>query len=91
MTDLVTANTDLTSLTVEQVNWLIGEAGETMEVDGVRFLELNASAEYQYEVTYESVGAQSYVVNHAFIDIDLQGDPRLMIQDMVEDDDLFAD
>jgi len=91
MTDLVTANSDLTSLTVEQVNWLIGEAGETIEVDGVRFLELNASNEYQYEVTYESVGAQTYVVNHAFVDIDLQGDPRLMIQDMVQEEDLFAD
>ena len=91
MTDLVTANSDLTSLTVEQINWLIVEAGETIEVDGVRFLELNASNEYQYEVTYESVGAQTYVVNHAFVDIDLQGDPRLMIHDMVQEEDLFAD
>lgn len=91
MVDLVTANTDLSSLTVEQVNWLIEEAGETIEVDGVRFLAINASDEYQYEVTYESVGAQAYVTNHAFVDFDLQGDPRLVMFDMVEEEDLFAE
>lgn len=90
MTDLVTANTDLSSLTVEQINWLIGEAGETIEVDEARFLEVNASDEHQYEVTYESVTALSYVTNHAFVDFDLQGDPRLVIHDMVEEEDLFA-
>ena len=87
----VTANTDLSSLTVEQVNWLIDDAGIDIVVDGARYLELNASTEYMYEVTYNSVGTGSYVTNHAFIDLDLQNDPRLFISDLDPEDDIFAD
>ena len=87
----VTANTDLTSLSVGQINWLIGEAGELMEVDSRTYLGLNASDEHQYEVTYFSAVANTYVSNHAFIELDADGDPVLSIFDLDEEDDLFAD
>lgn len=87
----VTANTNLQELSVGQINWLIGEAGSNIVVDEVRFIGTNASSEFQYEVTYDSEQAGSYVVNHAFVDIDLQGDPRLVINDLDIEEDLFAD
>ena len=87
----VTANTDLTSLSVGQINWLIDEAGELMEVDSRTYLGLNASDEHQYEVTYFSAAANTYVSNHAFIELDADGDPVLSIFDLDEEDDLFED
>lgn len=88
----VTANTDLSTLSVGQINWLIEEAGSNIEADEARFIQLNASDEYQYEITYDSPQALNYVTNHVFVDIDLQGDPRLIINDLDEEvDDLFAD
>ena len=91
MTNLVTADTNLKELSVEQVNWLIEEAGSDIVVDEARFIGKNASNEYQYEVMYDSSQAGSYVVNHAFVDFDLQGDPRLIIHDLDVEEDLFSD
>lgn len=87
----VTSTSDLSALTVDQINFLIEEAGENITVDEARYLGTNASNEFQYEVTYNSPGANAYVTNHAFVDFDLQGDPRLVINDLDQEDDLFAD
>jgi len=85
----VTGNTDLTDLSVGQINWLIGEAGELMEVDDKVYLGLNASDEHQYEVSYFSAIANTYITNHAFINVDIDGDPVLSINDFEEEADIF--
>lgn len=87
----VTAETDLSTLSVEQINELIADAGSAVQVDSANFIQLNASDEYQYEVTYYSVVTESNVTNHVFIDIDIDGDPRLQIDDLDPEDDLFPD
>lgn len=87
----VTADTDLSTLSVEQINELIADAGSAVQVDTANFIQLNASDEYQYEVTYYSVVTESNVTNHVFIDIDIDGDPRLQIDDLDPEDDLFPD
>ena len=87
----VTAETDLSTLTVEQINELIADAGEAIQVDTAKFIQLNASDEYQYEVTYYSVVTESEVTNHVFVDIDIDGDPRLTINDLDLEDDLFPE
>lgn len=87
----VTANTNLAELSTGQINWLIAEAGSDIVADESRFLEQNASDEYQYEVMYDSPQANTYVTNHAFVDLDLQEDPRLVIYDLDPEEDLFAD
>jgi regulation of enolase protein 1 (concanavalin A-like superfamily) len=87
----VSANTDLSTLTVAQINELISDAGEAIEVDTAQFIQLNASDEYQYEVTYYSVVTDSEVTNHVFVDIDIDGDVRLELNDLDPEDDLFAD
>ena len=88
---LVTANSDLTALTIEQINWLISEAGSTIEVEEATFVQMNASDEAQYEVVYNSIVNNALVTNHVFIDIDIDGDPRLTINDLDPEEDLFAD
>lgn len=87
----VTSDTDLSTLSVEQINELIADAGSAVQVDTANFIQLNASDEYQYEVTYYSVVTESNVTNHVFIDIDIDGDPRLQINDLDQEDDLFPD
>jgi len=87
----VTAETELSTLSVEQINELIADAGSAVQVDSANFIQLNASDEYQYEVTYYSVVTESNVTNHVFIDIDIDGDPRLQIDDLDPEDDLFPD
>jgi uncharacterized protein YuzE len=87
----VSANTDLSTLTVAQINELISDAGEAIEVGTAQFIQLNASDEYQYEVTYYSVVTESEVTNHVFVDIDVDGDVRLELNDLDPEDDLFAD
>lgn len=87
----VTSDTDLSTLSVEQINELIADAGSAVQVDTANFVQLNASDEYQYEVTYYSVVTESNVTNHVFIDIDIDGDPRLQIDDLDPEDDLFPD
>lgn len=84
----VTANTDLSSLSIEQVNWLIDESGNSsLNAITCSYVGLNASAEFQYEITHNSTNTNTVVQNHVFVDLDLQGDPRLQIMD-IEDGDL---
>lgn len=87
----VTADTDLSTLTVAQINELIADAGSAVQVDEARFLQKNASDEYQYEVIYFSAVTNSLVTNHVFIDYDLDGDPFLQIDDLDPEEDLFPD
>ena len=88
----VTRESDLTTLTLDQINWLMDDSGyENIEIEESRFLEINASDEAQYEVIYNSPGAGTLVTNHAFVEFDPDGDPRLSIYDLVEEEDLFAD
>lgn len=83
----VTANTNLSTLTVDNVNWLIEEAGSPIRVDSVTFIQINASDEHQYEVDYNSPD-YGPVTNHVFIDIDEDGDPRAQIDDLGDEFDL---
>ena len=85
----VTADTDLTTLTVDQINWLLEEGSYGIEVDWCEYVQVNASNEYQYNVTYNSSRAGEYVSNHAFVHIDAQGDPVLIINDMDIQPSLF--
>jgi hypothetical protein len=87
----VSADTDLSTLTVAQINELIEDAGEAIEVDTAIFVQRNASDEYQYEVTYYSVVTESEVTNHVFVDIDIDGDVRLELNDLGPEEDLFED
>lgn len=88
---LVTSDTDLAALTIDQINYLLDDAGEDIVVDSAQFVQLNASDEYQYEVTYDSPVANTNVTNHVFIDLDDDDDPRITINDLAEEEDLFAD
>ena len=87
----VDANTDITALTVSQINSLLDDAGSPVVVDEATYLSMNASNEAQYEVLYQSTQANAYVKNHVFVDLDLQGDVRATINDLVEEDDPFAE
>lgn len=87
----VTAETDLTTLTIADINELIDNAGSDVVVDGATYIGRNASDEYQWEVTYFSSQANTNVTNHVFIDHDIDGDPVLQIDDMDPEDDLFSD
>tara|TARA_B110000503_G_scaffold115261_1_gene173482 strand:- start:742 stop:1026 length:285 start_codon:yes stop_codon:yes gene_type:complete len=77
---------DLTALTIEEINGLIDEAGYGVEVSASSFIQINASNEAQYQLTYFSTVAGQIVVNHAFVDVDLQGDVRLKMSDIGEGD-----
>ena len=52
MVDLVTPASDLTTLNLEQINWLIDEAGSELTALSVNFVEVNASDEAHYKITY---------------------------------------
>lgn len=83
----VTADTNLETLTVDQVNFLIEEAGSDIRVTEASFIQINASDEYQYEVEYISPG-YGPVTNHVFIETLPDGEPSLSIDDLDEDLDL---
>lgn len=87
----VTADTDLTALTVAQINELLDDAGSEIIVDGATYIGRNASDEYQWEVTYNSPQSNTYVTNHAFVDVDLDGEPFIALNDLVEEDDIFGE
>lgn len=87
----VSADTDLSTLTVAQINELVADAGEAIEVDTALYIQRNASDEYQYEVTYFSAVANTEVTNHVFVDVDIDGDVRLELNDLDPEDDLFED
>ena len=79
----VTANTDLTALSLEQINWLIDESSNpSLQAITSSYVGLNASDEYQYEITHNSLNINAVVSNHAFVDLDLQGDPRIQMNDI---------
>jgi len=79
---------DLTSLSLERLNELMVEMGETVTLLSSTFLELNASDEAQYEVTHFSAVTGGNVKNHVFVDLDLQGDVELVFND-IEDGDMW--
>jgi len=82
MVDLVTPASDLTTLNLEQINWLIDEAGSELTALSVNFVEVNASDEAHYKITYFSVPQDGNVEDNVFVDFDLQGDPRAQINEV---------
>lgn len=87
----VTADTDLTTLTLEQINEMIVDAGSDVVANDAKFIQINASDEAQYEVTYWSSVVERTITNHVFIDIDPDGDPRLQIDDFDVEEDIYPD
>jgi len=83
----VTADTNLETLTVDQVNFLIEEAGSDIRVTEANFIQINASDEYQYEVEYISPN-YGPVTNHVFVEILPDGEPSLAIDDLGPEHDL---
>ena len=73
------------TLSLTRINELMVEAGhETIEILTATFAEVNASNEAQYEVTHFSPVTRGNVKNHVFVDIDLQGDTRLLFNPIQE-------
>jgi hypothetical protein len=87
----VTADTDLSTLTLEQINEMIVDAGSDVVATDAKFIQINASDEAQYEVTYFSPVVNENITNHVFVDIDPDGDPRLQINDFDIEEDLYPD
>lgn len=87
----VTADTDLSTLTLEQINEMIVDAGSDVVATSAVFVQINASDEAQYEVTYFSNVVNENITNHVFVDIDPDGDPRLQINDFDIEEDLYPD
>lgn len=78
---------NIEELSLARLNELMEEAGhDTIELLSSTFLELNASNEAQYEVTYDSPVTGGVVTSHVFVDIDLQGDTRLAFHPIAEGD-----
>jgi hypothetical protein len=75
---------DLTTLSLERINELMDEAGITNEISSAEFTQVNASNEAQYTLTYYSPIFKQEVTNHAFVDIDLQGDTRIRMKELEE-------
>ena len=75
---------DLTTLTLERIQELVAEAGSALSITDAKFVQVNASDEAQYEVTYWSPALGKNTTNHAFVDIDPDGDTRLFINDFDE-------
>jgi|TARA_B110000908_G_scaffold142650_1_gene170969 hypothetical protein len=73
------------TLSLTRINELMVEAGhETIEILTATFVEVNASNEAQYQVTHFSPVTSGNVQNHVFVDIDLQGDTRLLFNPIEE-------
>lgn len=78
---------NIEELSLSRLNELMEEAGhEVYELLSSTFLELNASDEAQYEVTYDSPVTGGIVTSHVFVDIDLQEDTRLNFNPIAEGD-----
>ena len=73
---------DLAALTLDQINELSTDAGFPQEILTCSFNEVNASDEYQYNISYFSPVRDEVVVNHAFVDLDAQGDIRLAMAEI---------
>jgi hypothetical protein len=69
---------NIEELSLARLNELMDEAGyDTVDLLSSTYLELNASNEAQYEVTYDSPVTAGVATTHVFVDIDLQDDTRL--------------
>lgn len=78
---------NIEELSLARLNELMDEAGhDTVELLSSTYVELNASGEAQYEVTYDSPVTGGIVTTHVFADIDLQEDTRLIFQPIAEGD-----
>jgi len=76
---------NIEELSLARMNELMDEAGhDTVELLSAAFTELNASNEAQYEVTYDSPVTGGIVTSHLYVDVDLQGDTRLMFNPISE-------
>ena len=73
---------DLAALTLDQINELSTDAGFPQEILTCSFNEVNASDEYQYNISYFSPIREEVVINHAFVDLDEQGDIRLTMAEI---------
>ena len=73
---------DLTALTLDQINELSTDAGFPQEILTCSFNEVNASNEYQYNISYFSTIREEVVIDHAFVDLDAQGDIRLAMAEI---------
>ena len=73
---------DLTALTLDQINELSTDAGFPQEILTCSFNQVNASDEYQYNISYFSPIRDEVVINHAFVDLDAQGDIRLAMAEI---------
>jgi len=73
---------DLTALTLDQINELSTDAGFPQEILTCSFNEVNASNEYQYNISYFSTIREEVVIDHAFVDLDAQGDVRLAMAEI---------
>lgn len=83
---LVTPDSNLEELDLDQVNWLLDEAGEPMTANTSVFVQVNASDEAQYELTYWSDTANTLITNHAFVEFDDDGDPVINIFDFGDEE-----
>jgi hypothetical protein len=70
----------LDNLTLDEINALLIDAGETVQVTSARFIQINASNEAQYIVTYGE-GRE----NHVFV-YDLDGTTELSFSDFDVDE-----
>jgi hypothetical protein len=70
---------------------MIVDAGSDVVATDAKFIQINASDEAQYEVTYFSPVVNENITNHVFVDIDPDGDPRLHIDDFDIEEDLYPD
>ena len=73
---------DLAALTLDQINELSTDAGFPQEILTCSFNQVNASDEYQYNISYFSPIREEVVINHAFVDLDEQGDIRLAMAEI---------
>ena len=82
---------DITTLTLDEINQMIIDAGSAVVATSAIFIQMNASNEAQYEVTYWSDIVNQNVTNHVFIDNDIDGDLRLQTNDLDIEEDIYPD
>lgn len=75
---------DLTALSLARIDELTVDAGFDVTMQTSKFIQMNASNEAQYEVTYYSNVFNKVLSNHAFVDFDAQDDIRLRMTDLEE-------
>lgn len=73
------------NLTIDEINQLLIDAGETVQVDSIEFIQINASDEAQYAVTYGEGR-----VNHVFV-YELDGTYEISFADFGDDDETLTE